>query len=226
MSAKSHQILQNRQTAGRDLAVLLRNYRGRDAHVVALPRGGIPVAAEIARALNLPLSLLFVRKIASPYQPEFALGAICEDDEVVWNVLALSQLALEPEDFQNEVETARREVRRMQRELRKNPIFIKERTVILVDDGLATGTTIHAAIRYLRKHFPIEEIVVAVPVATAQALRVIQLRAQKVVSLLNPKRMRAVSDFYVDFPEVGTQEMNYALKSELPFESPPRPSLQ
>jgi predicted phosphoribosyltransferase len=155
------------------LAERLLGYRAEDPVVVGLPRGGVPVAAEVARALDAPLDVLVVRKLGCPFQPELGMGAIGEDGAIVLNRELIARLGLGGEEVQQVIERERVELERRLRRYRgeRPPEPVSGRTVILVDDGLATGATARAAIQVLRLRGA-RRVVLAVPVApphTAQA---------------------------------------------------------
>lgn len=183
--------------------------------VLALPRGGVPVGAEIARALHAPLDLLLVRKIGAPGQPELAVGAVAEGDPPALVVDAEVQ-RLTGADAHYIEATAQRELaeiaRRQQvyRQGRGAP-DVAGRTVIVVDDGIATGSTMRAALRALRHQRP-ASLVMAVPVAAADTLHAMRSEADRVVCLHTPSPFHAVGLHYDDFHQVGDDEVISALQ--------------
>jgi putative phosphoribosyl transferase len=202
--------LANREDAGRRLAERLRHYRGRDVVVLALPRGGVPVAAQIARALGAPLDLLFVRKIGLPWQPELAYAAVVDGNppEVVINdeVARLEPMS-EPElrrATQDEVDEIER--RRAMYMAGRAPLDVAGREVIVVDDGLATGTTARAALRGLRRRQP-SRLVLAVPVAPIETVEEIRPLVDELVCLDMPPYFRAIGLHYVDFHQLEDDEV-------------------
>ena len=163
----SDRVFQDRRDAGRTLAGLLDHYRGRpDVVVLGLPRGGVPVAFEVARALEAPLDVFVVRKLGVPGHEEFAMGAIASGGVVVINDDVVRGLGITPAEIQRVAEQEGRELLRREQAYRDGRPMpeLAGRTVILVDDGLATGSSMHAAILALREHGP-ARIVVAVPAA-------------------------------------------------------------
>jgi predicted phosphoribosyltransferase len=199
----------NRRDAGRQLAERLRGYRGRpDVLVLALPRGGVPVGFEVARALEAPLDVLVVRKLGLPWHEELAMGAIASGGVRVLNPEVVGQLRI-PEHVIEQVAA------REQLELESREQLFRGgragfdpggRTVILVDDGLATGSTMKAAIQTLRERHP-NEIVVAVPVAPASTCREMARLAERVVCLQQPELFGAVGEWYQDFRQTSDADV-------------------
>ena len=161
-------MFENRLDAGKKLAKLLEKFKGKGVVVYALPRGGVVIGSEIAKVLKAPLDLIITRKIGHTSQPEYAIGAVAENDHTVFNkdtVPSIEQKWLEEETEKQRLEAKRR------RELylgERKPLSCKGKTAILVDDGIATGLTIKAAIRELKMHYHPSKIVVAVPVAPSE----------------------------------------------------------
>jgi putative phosphoribosyl transferase len=207
----------DRTEAGMLLAGQLQRMRLREPIVVmALPRGGVPVAAEIARALHAPLDLLLVRKIGAPRQPELAVGAVAEGSPPELVIDAEVQRSSGADSRYIE-ETAQREsqenVRRRELYLRgRVPPEVEGRTVIVVDDGIATGSTMRAALRAIRRQRP-ATLVLAVPVAAADTLASLREEADRVVCLAQPSPFRAVGLHYDDFHQVEDDEVLDALEA-------------
>jgi putative phosphoribosyl transferase len=203
----------DRTEAGKRLAKSLARYRSEDVIVLALPRGGVPVAAEVARDLNAPLDVFLVRKLGLPGQEELAMGAIASggvrvlNDEVV-RVLGVTQNIIDQVARKEEQELFRRE-----REYRgdRPPLEVAGKTVILVDDGLATGSTMRAAAAALRQQHP-ARIVVAVPVAAAATCDDFRHEVDDVVCLLTPEPFRAVGLWYEDFEQTTDEEVHRLLR--------------
>jgi putative phosphoribosyl transferase len=198
----------DRADAGRKLAVLLQGYRDRGPVVVALPRGGVPVAYEVARALGAPLDVLVARKIGAPGQEELGLGAIAQGGVVYLNDDLVRRLGV-TRDYLDAV--TRREAAEMLRRERayrgdRPSLDVAGRTVLLVDDGLATGATARAAVRALRKCAP-REIVVAVPVGSAGTAREVGAEADAVVCAETPDDFQAVGLWYIDFEQTDDAEV-------------------
>lgn len=206
-------IFDDRIDAGRQLAeAVLRERLEGEIIVLALPRGGVPVAAEVAAALGAPLDVLIVRKLGAPFNPELAIGAIALGGVVVFNEPLLSQLALDPAaiDAIRDREAAELERReRAYRGPRPAPV-IAGRTAIVVDDGVATGATMLAAVAALRVLGP-REIVVAVPTCAADASLRLGQAADRVVALSTPEPYIAVGAWYRYFDQLSDDEVVTAL---------------
>lgn len=206
----------DRAAAGRELAARLSGKDLPRAVVVALPRGGVPVASEVARALKAPLDILLVRKIGVPHEPEVALAAIAEGDEPVLEVdepvqriTGLDRGAIEALAATQWAEIERRRKRYRGHQPRQ---ALCGATVILVDDGIATGTTIRAALRAIRQQQP-ARLIVAVPVAPAQIIDELRVAADDVVCLASPEPFGAVGQYYRDFHQLSDDEVIAALRA-------------
>jgi putative phosphoribosyl transferase len=192
----------DRGDAGRALAARLGHLRAADPVVVGLPRGGVPVAAEVAGALGARLDIVLVRKIGAPDQEELAVGAIGEDGVTVRNDAVLRGLGLSWDDVAGQVRRERAEVRRRAALLRQGPRpDLSDRTVILVDDGIATGATVVAALRVLRG-LGTARVVLAVPVAPPESLVALAALADEIVCPSTPERFSSVGQWYDDFTQV------------------------
>jgi putative phosphoribosyl transferase len=192
---------QNRSEAGRLLAEELAHYKSK-AHVVVLglTRGGVPVAAEVARALHAPLDVVVVRKLGVPFQPELAMGAIAGDDTQVLDKQLVHALDLTNRDVEAAITRERAELQRRERLYRGGrPVLdLKERTAILVDDGIATGSTMLAAVAFTKKRLA-KRIVMAVPVASVEALEKLREQVDECVCLATPDPFFSVGDWYWNF---------------------------
>jgi putative phosphoribosyl transferase len=190
--------------------------------VVALPRGGVPVGAEVARLLHAPLDLLIVRKIGAPWQRELAVAAVVdgESPEVVIDEQISAATGASRAYIEAEVDVERREIeRRRQVYLRgRAPVDLEGATAILVDDGIATGTTVRAALRALRRRHA-ARIVLAVPVAAHETLTALRLLCDRIVCLAEPQPLRAIGLHYIDFHQLGDAEVVAAL--DLAMTAPP-----
>ena len=202
-------LFHNRQEAGAALAEALLHYQDLHPVVVGLPRGGIPVAAEIARRLSAPLELIVARKIGCPWQPEYAIGAIAPGVTVL-NDAEISALGIRPDQLESTIARERHELARREAVYRKGrgPLDVRDRVVILVDDGLATGTTAIAAIKALRQLGP-RRIIYAAPVCAPDSATTLGRHADEVVCLRLPPRFRAVGLHYDDFtPTTDTEVLS------------------
>jgi predicted phosphoribosyltransferase len=204
---------QDRRDAGAELARRLGYLNREDVVVLALPRGGVPVAAAVAAHLQAPMDVFVVRKLGVPGQPELAMGAIASggvqvlNDEVVrW--LRIPNEAIEETARQEQAELERREL--AYRDGRP-PISVRDRVVILVDDGLATGSTMRAAVQAVRALNP-AKVVVAVPVGAPETCREIQALADDVVCARTPERFSAVGLWYRDFSQTTDDEVRELLR--------------
>ncbi len=203
----------NRTEAGRSLALELASYANTpDVLVLGLPRGGVPVAYEVAKALNAPLDICLVRKLGVPGQKELAMGAIAmgnvmilNDDVVQW--LKISQEAIDAVAAVEQQELERRD--RAYRGNRPAP-DVKNRTVILVDDGIATGSTLRAAIAALQQQQP-NRIIVAVPVASPSTYIQLKAEVDKILCLTMPERLHSISLCYEDFSQTTDEEVRSLL---------------
>lgn len=203
----------DRSDAGRQLAGLLGVYANReDVIVLALPRGGVPVGYEVAKELHVPLDVFVVRKLGVPGYEELALGAIASGGVRVLNQDVMRAIP----DAEKIVETVTAaelvEMRRRERAYRDDrpPLDVRDRTVILIDDGLATGATMHAAVQSLREQEP-EKIVVAIPVCAPETCREMQKFADETVWLFAPEWFHGVGQFYDDFSQTSDEEVRLLL---------------
>ena len=210
----------NRSEAGRFLAAQLSEYADRsDVIVLALPKGGVPVAAEVAAALGAPLDVLVVRKIGVPWNPEFALGAIASGGMMVLDRNTLDDLGLTRGDVEPVIQAERRELTRRESLYRSGRPFpaLEGQVVILVDDGLATGATMQAAVGALRTKGP-ALVIVAVPVASRAACAMLEPIVDRVVCVDTPEPFFGVGVWYDDFSQTTDEEVLTLLaNSEVPL---------
>ena len=203
-------IFRDRKDAGQKLAAALAGFKGQDCVVLALPRGGVPVAAEVAEALGAPLDLLLVRKIGAPHQPELAVGAIIDGGEpiVVRDPEIMRATGTSESAFQAICarELAEIERRRAFYLGSRKPVALAGRIAIIVDDGLATGNTMRAALEGARLRGP-AMLVMAVPVAPKSAVADFRAEADEIFCLSSPDPFGSVGQFYRDFSETGDDEV-------------------
>lgn len=199
---------QDRRDAGRRLAALLAGQVGADALVLALPRGGVPVAAEVAGRLGLDMDVLLVRKLGVPGHEELAMGAIATGGAVVLNEDLLDQLQIGQAAIARVRAREQRELQRRERVYRGNRALpaLAGREVVLIDDGLATGATMRAAVAALRQQRP-RKIVVAVPVAPPETVAILEREADAVLCLLTPSPFYGVGYWYQDFAQTTDEEV-------------------
>lgn len=207
-------LFPNRIEAGRELARKLSKYADRpDVLVLALPRGGVPVGYEVARSLHAPLDVFVVRKLGLPGREELAIGAIATGGVRVLNQDVIGALRIPDQVIEAVAAEERQELRRRERAYRgdKPPEEVRDRTVILVDDGLATGSTMRAAIAAVRQQQP-ARIVVAVPVGAPETCAEFQSEADETVCARMPDPFYAVGLWYDDFSQTTDQEVHQLLE--------------
>lgn len=200
----------DRVDAGRRLArrLIECGYTGEDTLVVGLPRGGVPVAFEVAAALGAPLDVCVVRKVGAPDYPELGLGAVAEGGVVFLNRKLLDEMSLREDDLQGAIRQKTCEVAARVTCFRQGaaPLPVEGRRILLVDDGIATGATVRAALQALRARRP-GRIVLAVPVAATLALNELKPLVDDVVCVLSTLSMFAIGQWYVDFCQVSDDEV-------------------
>jgi putative phosphoribosyl transferase len=204
----------DRRTAGRELATRLSAYRGHpDVVVLGLPRGGVPVAFEIAEALDAPLDVFVVRKLGMPGQPEFAIGAIASGGVRVLSDDVISMYGVPRSTIEAITSQERGELHRREREYRDGRALgdLRHKTVILADDGLATGSTMRAAVDAVRALGP-KRIIVAVPVGAPDTCREFANIADEIVCARMPESFSAVGRWYRDFSQTTDQEVQMLLR--------------
>lgn len=212
----------DRQDAGRRLATALENYANNpDAVVIGLPRGGVPVAAEVARSLNLPLNILLVGKISTPDRPELAIGAVAEDGFRVIEAEIINDLLISNEEV--ELATASASDTLSSKVAHFRPLLpfpeLRDRIAIVVDDGIATGATIRVAIATIRARNP-RRIVVAAPISSQSTCDALLADADEVICWTTPVDFAAVSQGYADFSPTTDSEVEALLVQERDREAP------
>lgn len=207
-------MYRDRQEAGQKLGNELEKLQLHESIVLALPRGGVPVAAEVAKALNAPLDLIIVRKVGAPGNPELAVAAIVDGDppDVVLNREIVEAYSLGDDELGALIRQERPELdrRRLAYRGKRPPLSIAGKTAIIVDDGAATGTTMKVAIRALRHRAP-RQIIVAIPVAPRETVAELAQEADQVICLSQPGRFQALGYHYLSFPQCTDEEVTATL---------------
>jgi len=215
-------LFRDRSEAGQRLAARLQHYREAQPVVLALPRGGVPVGFEIARVLNAPLDLLFVRKIGVPWQPELAAAAVAEvsGSEIVRNEHVIRHAAIPDEYLIEQAAYELTEIARRRSLYRggKPVLDVAGKTAIVVDDGIATGATVRAALRALRRAHP-ARIVLAVPVAPEDTAAKLSEEADEICCLETPADFGAISQFYRTFQQTSDEEVIDLLRRAASFQN-------
>jgi putative phosphoribosyl transferase len=207
-------MFKNRKDAGTQLAESLKEYIGQEnVLVLALPRGGVVTGVEIANRLNTPLDVLIVRKIGHPWQPELAVGAISETGSIVYNEEVVSSVGVTKEYLRGEAARQREEIARRQQLYRggRKLVNLRGKTVILVDDGVATGATMKAAVETLKRE-QVGKLVVAVPVAPPSTAAELQRMVDVFVCLAMPEDFMSVGSYYEDFKQVTDADVMQLLQ--------------
>lgn len=204
----------DRQDAGQRLAAQLLHLRDQDPVILALPRGGVPVGYEIARALPAPLDVILVRKIGAPGMPELALGAIVDGERLdeVLDEKIIAELAVPRSYLEKRIAEQAAEIERRRRLYYKDrsPVPVAGRCAIVVDDGIATGATIRAAMLAIRRRHP-SRLVLAAPVAPPETIERLRPEADEIVCLSTPEHFYAIGQFYADFHQLSDDEVLFCL---------------
>jgi len=202
-------LFNDRTDAGKQLAARLHFLQGQpNVIVLGIPRGGVVVAAEIARALNAPLDVFLAHKLGAPFNPELAIGAITSTGEVVLEETFIVELRLSHQDIEREIEHQRQEMARRLEVFRKNrpPLEVQNKIVVIVDDGVATGSTMLAALRALRQAQP-ARLILAIPVGPPDTIQRLGQECDQVVVLATPEPFWAVGRFYTHFGQTSDEEV-------------------
>ena len=200
-------ILKDRVEAGKRLASAVKSV-GKDAIILGVPRGGVVVGFEVAQALCVPLDIIVTKKISAPENPELAIGAVAEDGTYILDEDILRQIYVPKEYIAEEVERQKQEIQRRLIRYRGDVPYptLKNREVVVIDDGVATGSTLKAALRLLRGKGA-KTVVVAVPVGPPETIRELRKLADRVVVLFTPEPFYAIGQFYVDFSQTSDKEV-------------------
>ena len=206
----------DRQDAGRQLAERLAFLKNeQNVIVLGIPRGGVVVAAEVTRALNAPLDVFLAHKLGAPSNSELAIGAITSDGEIFLDDLLVRELRISKKDIEREAEYQRKEIERRMQVYRQDrlPLDVKNKTVVLIDDGIATGSTVLASLRALRQQNP-ARLILAIPVGPAVTINRLSSECDQVVVISTPEPFYAVGAFYERFEQTGDQEVIELLNQE------------
>ena len=205
-------LFQDRADAGRKLAEQLQDLRGKDPIVLAVPRGGVVVGYEVARSLGAPLDVYIARKLTAPGNEELALGAVASDGTVVLDAVLMRQIGVSQRYMESEMDRQRAEIlRRLSLYRNQRPLpQLKGKTVLVVDDGVATGSTTLATLRALRKQLP-ALLVLAVSVGPPDVIARLHAEADRVICLAQPEEFRAVGQFFADWMQLSDQDVTDVL---------------
>jgi predicted phosphoribosyltransferase len=197
-------MFEDRTDAGLQLAQKLSHSKLENPLVLAIPRGGLPVASVVAKALNAPLDVVLTKKIGHPYQKEYAIGAVSLESEVLTDSVGISK-----QYISEEIENIRKKLKVRQDQYYKDsqPVKLKDKSVLIIDDGIATGNTVLATVELVKKQNP-KKIIVAIPVAPPSAIRNLErnTNVDEVICLQTPENFRAVGQFYQKFFQVSDEE--------------------
>ena len=202
----------NRNDAGLQLAIRLSWLKGEKTIILAIPRGGVVVANVIAKSLNTILDVVVPRKLGTPYNPELAIGAVMHDNSSYINEYVINALRIEPDFIRAETKLQLKEIQRRLIIFRGNSDYdLKDKVIILVDDGVATGATMISAILWIKKQKP-KLIILAIPVAPNEIIRKLNEMVDRTVVLYIPKEFGAVGEFYEDFTQINDEEVVNMIK--------------
>jgi predicted phosphoribosyltransferase len=208
----SRSLFRDRAEAGRKLGAALKELKGKDLIILAIPRGGVVVASEVAKTLGAPLDIVVTRKIEAPGEPEYALGAVTQEGDVIMDRQAAESLGASKEYLDSQVKKKREEVTERMKKFRGDTPYpdLEGKVVVIVDDGIATGSSVGAAVLSVKKRKP-KEIVVAVPVAPKDAVETLTGDGNHVVCLETPGPFLAIGEFYGVFDQVDDEEVKLIL---------------
>ncbi len=206
-------LFRNRVEAGRRLAKALEKFKGEDVVVLGIPRGGVVVANEVAKALGARLDVVVTKKIEAPGEPEYALGAVTQEGDVIMDRQAAESLGAGPQYLDDQIRKKREEVKERMERLRGDAPYpeLRGKVVVIVDDGIATGSSVEAAVMSVRTRNP-KAILVAVPVAPRDAIDTLKEDGTRVICLESPGPFLAIGEFYGDFDQVEDLEVKRILE--------------
>lgn len=209
-------MFKDQVSAGKELAEKLQEYKNKNAIILAIPRGGVATGSGVAKKLGLPLEVIVTRKIRAPDNPELAIGAVGETKGSLWlNEKLVRELGVTDDYLQSEIKIQKLEIKRREGVYRKGrkPLDLKKKIALLVDDGLATGATMIAAVREVR-NMGAGKVVVAVPVAAPDTVERLKKEADEVICLQTPSLFFAVGQWYEDFKQYSDEEVKKMLEGE------------
>jgi predicted phosphoribosyltransferase len=210
-------IFKDRCDAGKQLAAQLAFLKNQsNVLVLGIPRGGVVVAAEVACALHVPLDVFLAHKLGAPFNPELAIGAITSTGEILLDDLLVRELHIDESDIVREAEHQRKEIERRMKAYRQErpPLDVQNKTVVLIDDGVATGSTVLASLRALRKQHP-AKLILAIPVGPAETIHRLARECDHLVVLDTPEPFWAVGRFYLQFGQTSDEEVITLLEESL-----------
>ncbi len=202
-------IFRDRYDAGQQLAEQLSFLKDQpNVIVLGIPRGGVVVAAEVARALNAPLDVFLAHKLGAPFNPELAIGAVTSTGEILLDELLVHELDISTDEIAREAEHQRAEIERRMHLYRQNrsPLDVQNKTVVLIDDGVATGSTVLASLRALRQMRP-AKLILAIPVGPAETMHRLARECDQLIVLATPEPFWAVGRFYAQFGQTSDEEV-------------------
>ncbi len=202
-------IFRDRYDAGQQLAEQLSFLKDQpNVIVLGIPRGGVVVAAEVARALKAPLDVFLAHKLGAPFNPELAIGAVTSTGEILLDELLVHELDISTDEIVREAEHQRAEIERRMHLYRQNrpPLDVQNKTVVLIDDGVATGSTVLASLRALRQMRP-AKLILAIPVGPAETMRRLARECDQLIMLATPEPFWAVGRFYAQFGQTSDEEV-------------------
>lgn len=208
-------LFKNRKDAGEQLGNALKKFQSENTVVIGIPRGGVVVAAEAARMLEAPLDVIIPRKLGAPHNPEVAIGAVTQDGTIIQDEVMVRRLGLSDLQINQMVEQVSEEIQRRVEKYRggKTGLDLRHKTVIVIDDGIATGFTIQAALQSVRNSGA-DKLVLAVPVAPADTVSLFREIVDSLVCLYVPEVFYAVGQFYIDFDQTSDEEVINLLSKE------------
>lgn len=206
-------IFEDRKQAGEQLARQLKEYKGRGTVVLSIPRGGVVVGGEVAQALGCPLDVIIPRKLGAPGNPEFAIGAIGPHDQIFLDQKVVAQYKIPKEYINAEIARQGLEMERRERVYREGnpPLPLKNKTVVLVDDGIATGATTKVAIKSIRCQNP-KKLILAVPVGPIETVAGLEKEVDELICLATPEPFYAIGQFYQEFAQTTDEQVMETLK--------------